>query len=162
MRSGSDMEAAIDTHGNTVWRVCTLAIKSYADAQDAFQEVFLKYALNETPFKDEEHRKAWLIRVAVNTCKDMLRAAHRKNVSLDEGLENGVEPLAQAQEGFGSATQEVLDAMDALGDPPKTPIYLALYEGYSAPEIATMLDAPVNTVYSWIARGKQQLKEALA
>ena len=40
-------------------------------------------------------------------------------------------------------------------------MYLALYEGYTAPEIATMMDAPVNTVYSWIARGKKTLKEAL-
>lgn len=41
-------------------------------------------------------------------------------------------------------------------------LYLALYEGYTAPEIAEMLDAPVNTVYSWIARGKKTLKEALS
>lgn len=51
--------------------------------------------------------------------------------------------------------------MDALDDPPRTPVYLALYEGYTAPEIAEMLGAPVNTVYSWIARGKKTLKEAL-
>lgn len=135
---------------------------SHVDAQDAFQEVFLKYAINETAFVDEEHRKAWLIRVASNTCKDMIRAAHRKNVSLDEGLAHGAEPSVPAESEFGISVQEVLDAMDGLGDPPKTPVYLALYEGYTAPEIATMLAAPVNTVYSWIARGKQQLKEALA
>ena len=56
---------------------------------------------------------------------------------------------------------EVLDAMSNLDDPPRTPVYLALYEGYTAPEIAAMMDVPVNTVYSWIARGKKTLKEAL-
>ncbi|MEG0071740.1 MAG: RNA polymerase sigma factor [Raoultibacter sp.] len=162
MRDAQDIERAIDTHGSTVWRVCSLSISSSADAQDAFQEVFLKYALNEATYRDEEHRKAWLIRVAINTCKDMLRAAHRKNVSLDESLENGRDSFVSHQESLGFAAREVLDAMDNLGDPPKTPVYLALYEGYTAPEIAAMLDAPVNTVYSWIARGKQQLKEALA
>ncbi|MEG1517037.1 MAG: RNA polymerase sigma factor [Raoultibacter sp.] len=162
MRNSRDVEQAIDTHGNTVWRVCVLTSVSHVDAQDAFQEVFLKYALNETVFVEEEHRKAWLIRVASNTCKDMIRAAHRKNISLDEGLAHGVEPSVAAGGEFDISVQEVLDAMDDLGDPPKTPVYLALYEGYTAPEIATMLAAPVNTVYSWIARGKQQLKEALA
>ena len=52
--------------------------------------------------------------------------------------------------------------MRRLDDPPRTPVYLALYEGYTAPEIASMLDVPVNTVYSWIARGKKTLKEALS
>ena len=61
-----------------------------------------------------------------------------------------------------SRVKEVLDAMSDLDDPPRTPVYLALYEGYTAPEIASMLDAPVNTVYSWIARGKKTLKEALS
>jgi RNA polymerase sigma-70 factor (ECF subfamily) len=51
--------------------------------------------------------------------------------------------------------------MQSLPDPPRTPLYLALYEGYTAPEIAAMLSAPVNTIYSWINRGKKQLREAL-
>ena len=61
-----------------------------------------------------------------------------------------------------SFESEVADAMRSLDDPPRTPLYLSLYEGYTAPEIARMVDAPVNTVYSWIARGKQQLKEVLS
>jgi RNA polymerase sigma-70 factor (ECF subfamily) len=52
--------------------------------------------------------------------------------------------------------------MRRLDDPPKTALYLALYEGYTAPEISDMLKTPVNTIYSWIARGKQQLREALS
>ena len=61
-----------------------------------------------------------------------------------------------------SFSSEVVDALRGLTDPPRTPLYLSLYEGYTAPEIATMVDAPVNTVYSWIARGKMLLKEALS
>ncbi len=52
--------------------------------------------------------------------------------------------------------------MRALDDPPRTPLYLSIYEGYSAPEIASLLDAPVNTVYSWISRGRAQLRSALS
>ena len=53
-------------------------------------------------------------------------------------------------------------AMHDLGDPPRTAVYLALYEGYTAPEIARMLDVPVNTVYSWISRGRKILQEVLS
>ena len=125
-------------HGDTVWRVCLTALCRHADAEDAFQNSFLKYALaDDVQFREEEHRKAWLIRVASNTCRD-----------------------EEAQP--DSRVKEVLDAMSDLDDPPRTPVYLALYEGYTAPEIASMLDVPVNTVYSWIARGKKTLKEALS
>lgn len=72
-------------HGDTVWRVCLTALCRHADAEDAFQNSFLKYALaDDVQFREEEHRKAWLIRVASNTCRDMRRAAASKNVLLDE------------------------------------------------------------------------------
>lgn len=146
-------------HGDTVWRVCVVALRNRDDAEDAFQDVFMKYALaDKVVFAGEEHRKAWLIRVAANRCRDMQRAAHRKNEPLEETDDpTSHDPHAQP----GSRIQEVLDAMNDLEDPPRTPVYLALYEGYAAPEIADMLGAPVNTVYSWIARGRKTLKEAL-
>lgn len=149
-------------HGDTVWRVCLTALCRHADAEDAFQNSFLKYALaDDVQFREEEHRKAWLIRVASNTCRDMRRAAASKNVPLDE---TSFESLASRDEEAqpDSRVKEVLDAMSDLDDPPRTPVYLALYEGYTAPGIASMLDVPVNTVYSWIARGKKTPKEALS
>jgi RNA polymerase sigma-70 factor (ECF subfamily) len=160
MRSEPDIERTIDSHGNTIWRVCTLYFGQSADAQDAFQETLFKYALSTTDFKEEEHRKAWLIRVVTNVCKDMLKAAHRRTGSLDEEGENGLIMQVAAKD-TENTFREVLAAIQGLTDPPRTPVYLALYEGYTAPEIATLLEAPVNTVYSWIARGKQELREAL-
>lgn len=150
-------------HGDTVWRVCLNALRRPADAEDAFQDAFLKYALaDENAFADEEHRKAWLIRVATNTCRDMQRCAAWNAPSLE--AEDCIVDAPVSQDPAiqpDSRIAEVLDAMNNLDDPPRTPVYLALYEGYTAPEIATMMDAPVNTVYSWIARGKKTLKEAL-
>ncbi len=150
-------------HGDTVWRVCILSLRHDADAQDAFQDTFMKYALADAQaFEGEEHRKAWLIRVATNACRDMLRrAARRTSVALDEPLDDLV-VSADPESQPGSAVHEVIDALRALDDPPRTPLYLAVYEGYTAPEIAALVEAPVNTVYSWIARGKRQLKEVLA
>lgn len=161
MRPASDIEWAMTRHGDTVWRVCLTALRHAPDAEDAFQSTFMKYALADgARFADDEHRKAWLIRVATNLCRDMQCAAARKNLPLEEALSTvpaSCDPSTQPD----SPVREVLNAMEALDDPPRTPVYLALYEGYTAPEIATLLDAPVNTVYSWIARGKKTLKEAL-
>ena len=150
-------------HGDTVWRVCLNALRRFADAEDAFQDVFLKYALaDDKVFADEEHRKAWLIRIAANTCRDMQRRVAWNAPSLEaEGRTAGAAGASDPAVRADSRIVEVLDAMSNRDDPPRTPGYLALYEGYTAPEIAAMMDVPVNTVYSWIARGKKTLKEAL-
>ena len=158
MREAREIEEAVRTYGDAVWRACLVYLPP-EDAEDAFQDVFLKYALHEAPFNDEGHRKAWLLRVAVNACKDSLKAARRSNASLDLMLENGRDPSA-GNESEG-ALSEVLDALNRLGDPPKTQLYLSLYEGYSAPEIAHMTEMPVGTVYSWLSRGKKKLREVL-
>lgn len=163
MRPSEDIEGAMARHGDTVWRVCVLYFRSHTDAQDAFQDAFLKYALaDQLDFNGDEHRKAWLIRVTTNICKDMLKAAGRRVVALEasECASYAVseDPATQP----ASFASEVVDAMRSLDDPPRTPLYLAVYEGYTAPEIAQMVDAPVNTVYSWIARGKKQLQEVLS
>ena len=149
VRSAGDIERAIERHGDAVWRVAVLYFHAHADAQDAFQEAF----------NDDEHCKAWLIRVTANVCKDMLKAASRRAVSLDDAVCAASNDPATQPASFSS---EVVDAMRSLDDPPRTPLYLSLYEGYTAPEIAQMVDAPVNTVYSWLARGKKQLQEVLS
>ena len=163
MRSEQETARAIELHADTVRRLCLIHLKNQADSEDVFQNVFLKYALaDDKVFADEEHRKAWLIRVATNTCRDMQRRVAWNAPSLEaEGCTADAPVSSDPAVQPDSRIAEVLDAMNNLDDPPRTPVYLALYEGYTAPEIATMMDAPVNTVYSWIARGKKTLKEAL-
>lgn len=162
MREKEDIEDKITRFGDAVWRACLLYFRSGPDAEDAFQETYLKYALSKDEFSGDQHIKAWLIKVASNQCKDMLKMASRKNIELDDSLESHIVAPISANEQPGSLYREVLAVMRALDDPPRTPLYLAVYEGYTAQEISEMLDAPVNTVYSWISRGKQQVREALS
>ena len=154
MRSEEAVRDAIERYADTVRRLCMVHVKSYADTEDIFQTVFLKYALNTEPFADAEHKKAWLIRVTINACKDLLKSFFRsRTVSLDEVLE---QPVALSPD-----HREVLEAVLSLPQKYRDVIYLHYYEGYSAPEISRILGKNVNTVYTLLGRARQQLREAL-
>lgn len=161
MRRSSDIEQAMHAYSDAVWRACLVYV-SPAEAEDVFQDTFMKYALRDEAFRGEDHKKAWLLRVAINACKDRLKAARAKNISLEDQLESGDSVLANRQSSDSDrGLNEILDAMDSLGDPPKTELYLALYEGYSAREISEITGEPEGTVYSWISRGRKKLQEVL-
>lgn len=154
MKSEAEANAAVEEYGDTIRRVCFLHLKNYADVEDVFQDVFLKYILYEQGFQSKDHEKAWLIRVAINRCKDLLKSfAWRRVTSLD-----GMDTAAIAvQESDG----ELLGAVLRLPDKYRDVIYLYYYEGYNAVEIAEMLGKRVNTIYTWLARAKARLKDML-
>lgn len=159
---------AMDLHADTVLRVCTLYFPSSTEREDAFQETFLRYMQNETVFADEEHRKAWLIRVAANICKDMLKRADAKAVCIDWSDESLQPMWHETQVGADSATvesgglsSEVGVALQMLDERYRIALYLTYFEGYSAREIAAMMNLPENTVYTNLARGRKMLKEVL-
>lgn len=131
-----------------------IQLKSYADTEDIFQTVFLKYVLSSVAFENEEHEKAWFIRVTINACKDLLKSFfHRHVTSLDEILERP----AQMREDH----REVLEAVLSLPQKYREVVYLHYYEGYTAPEISQILGKKVNTIYTLLTRSKQMLREKL-
>lgn len=157
MRSDEDLRDAIIRHADTVRRLCVVYLKSHSDTEDVFQTVFLKYALSDIEFQSEEHERAWIVRVTINACKDLLKSFFRRTtVPIDEVLEI-VDPTT---EGEGS-TREVLEAVLALPTKYRDVVYLHYYEGYSAPEIARLLDKNVNTVYTLLTRARKLLRGAL-
>lgn len=153
MRQEDDVEQAIEQYADMIKHICFVYMKNESDTEDVFQDVFLKYALFSEPFLSEEHRKAWLIRVTVNRCKDVLRSFFRRNTcSLEEAGYMTVED---------EGNSEVLEAVLRLSDKYKILIYLHYYEGYSAVEIADILHKNVNTVYTQLARARAELKGML-
>lgn len=74
MRSEQEVNRAIEQYADTVRRLCMLHLKNYADTEDIFQTVFLKYVLSSVVFENEEHEKAWFIRVTINACRDLLKS----------------------------------------------------------------------------------------
>lgn len=160
MRDDETIERAISEHGDVVWRVCRMRLGQQADAQDAFQETFLAYATHdEVAFADAGHERAWLIRVATNTCIDLLRSSAHGTTSLDDAFSET--PSSEPSDDPGSALWEVSDALATLPAEQRQALYLTVGEGYPATEVAEMMGVPANTVYSWVARGKQRLREVL-
>ena len=154
MRSEQEVSIAIDTYSNMVLRICGVYLKNDADAEDIFQTVFLRYALRDRGFDTPEHEKAWLIRVTVNACKDLLKSFfHSRTVPLTE-LPAYLSQLAPER-------LAVMEAVWALPKQYREVIYLHYYEGYTAPEIAGILKKNPNTVYTHLARAKAQLRDAL-
>lgn len=154
MRNEEEVNRAIDRHADTVKRLCMLHLKNHADTEDIFQTVFLKYALSTDVFESEAHEKAWLIRVTINACRDLLRSFFRsRTVPLDALLE---QPASLPDE-----HREVLEAVLALPAKYRDVIYLHYYEGYTAPEIGRILGKKVNTVYTLLTRARQLLRDRL-
>lgn len=154
MRSEQEANRAIEQYADTVRRICTLHLKEYADTEDIFQTVFLKYVLSTATFASEAHEKAWFIRVTINACKDLRKRAFRRyTVSLDRVVE---QPALLPPD-----NREVLEAVLSLPAKYKDVVYLYFYEGYTAPQISQILKKNVNTVYTLLSRSKQILKERL-
>lgn len=154
MQSEREVNRAIERYSDMVRRICLIHLQNSADTEDIFQTVFLKYVLRSMPFENEEHEKAWLIRVTVNACKDLRRSFFKsRTVSLDALME--VPPPSRQDH------REVLEAVLSLPTKYKDVVYLHYYEGYTAEEIGEILGKKTNTVYTLLTRARALLKEKL-
>lgn len=154
MRSELEVGRAIERYADMVTRLCMVYLKNEADTEDIFQTVFLKYTLNSVEFENEEHEKAWLIRVTVNACKDLLKSFFRsRTISIEE--------LGSECADENEDNSHVMQAVLSLPKKYREVIYLHYYEGYTAPEISKILGKNTNTVYTNLHKAKQMLKELL-
>jgi RNA polymerase sigma-70 factor (ECF subfamily) len=137
---------------DTVYRVCYSYLRNSSDCEDAVQAVFLKYMVNPKSFQSIEHEKAWLIRVAVNHCKDQLKSAWNKRSDLESIPEPAIED---------KQPDEVLEYVMSLPENLRVSIYLYYYEGYNAAKIAELLGYNHSTVRSYLSEARKLLKQKL-
>lgn len=143
---------AVERWGDMVYRLALARTASVPDAEDVFQEVFLRYFRHEDRFQTDEHRKAWFIRCTVNRCKSLLSSPWRKRtVPLETAAEVGVE----------DDYREVYAAVLSLPAKYRAPIHLYYFEGLSVAEMAAALDLPEGTVKSQLSRGRALLRDML-
>lgn len=141
---------AFNQYTDTVYRIALHNCLCSADAEDITQEVFIKLLESNKVFRDGEHIKAWLIRVTINLCKDKFKKRNREQ--LEENVFYSTYPQAD---------RDIFEAVHSLPDNYRNTIYLHYYEGYTAKEIAKILNSKENTVLSWLSRGREALKKEL-
>lgn len=151
--SRAEAERLVNTYSDLILRLSYTYMKSTEDAKDICQTVFLKLLEKPRQFDSPEHERAFLIRSAINTCKDVLKSHWRRTtVDLDAA---GQVPAPQAEEG------SLLAAMELLPPKYRTVLYLYYYEGYNAREIAELLGERPATVSTRLSRGRAQLRTLL-
>ena len=154
MRSEREANRALEQYADTFRRICMVNLKNYTDTEDVFQTVFLKYVQSAIQFESDEHERAWLIRVTINACKDLLKRFFRsRTLSIDQLIEQAAE--------LPPDNRKVLEAVLSLPAKYRDVVYLHYYENYTAPQISRILGKNVNTVYTLLTRSKKMLKEKL-
>lgn len=141
-------EAAVRRYADTVYRLAYARTGSREDAEDVFQEVFLRYIRKKPTFKDEEHRKAWLIRVTVN-CAKSLRGSfwNRRTEGLNENLV------------FDSVKDyDLYYELMRLKPQEREVIHLFYYEDMTSKQIAQALGISESAVRTRLTRARKTLK----
>ena len=143
----------IDDYGKCVLGTALKILKNRQDAEDVFQNTFIKAYVKTAPFKGEEHLRRWLIRVAYNECVSMLRSGWKKKVDLTDA------PEALCRE--FEAGRELAECINRLPYAHRTSIYLHYYAGYSCEEIAESEKITPSAIRSRLERARLKLKEEL-
>ena len=153
LRTDSCVSEIMSKYADLVLRLCIVYLKNKADAEDAFQDIFIKLFNKNTEFNDEEHIKAWLIKCTTNHCKNILGSYwNRYRVSIDDVVLH-VEDKTD---------HDLVKYVMRLPFKYKAVIYLYYYEGYNSLETSKILNIKEATVRTQLKRGREILKKELS
>jgi len=145
------IEKIMDTYGDMLFRLCLVTLGDAGDAEDAVQETMIRYMHKAPVFENEGHEKAWLITVASNRCRDILR--FRKRHPLAEITDIGQRRQEESDSG-------IMDALMTLPEKFRTVLILYYVEEYSTDEIARVIGKTVSAVKMRLQKGRRLLREA--
>ena len=148
--AGMSYEAVLQKYADTVTGVCVMRLQNWADAEDCFQNTFVKLFQKSPDFENEAHLKAWLIRVAINECRNYI-AKNRRFLSLDHLKRD---PIVQREDEY-----DISWALLRLDPKYREVLYLHYCERYKVDEIADILAKSPNTVKTLLRRGREKLKQ---
>lgn len=148
--AGLSFEQAVDKYIQTVYSVCVMRLSGNSDVDDCVQNTFIKLYEKSPDFNDENHLKAWLLRVAVNECRMSIRRSLRL-IPLDTLKDM---PLPRSED-----SGDLSRALMKLGGKYREVLYLHYEEGYKVREIAEILNTKEGTVSSLLKRGRDKLKK---
>ncbi len=146
-----DTESAVKQYGAMVYRLAYAQLRTRHDADDVFQEVFLRYHRSAPSFESEAHRRAWLLRVTANCAKSLAASPWRRRSIPLEDVYAYTDPEVS---GLDAALAQL---------PPKyrAVIHLYYYEGCGTEETARILGRTPSTVRAQLTRARQKLAQLL-
>ena len=148
------IQQLIELYQNSLYAAAFNICQNQMDAEDVVQETFVQYYTSRKEFENEQHIRAWLLRVVINKAKNINRTFWKKNkCSLEDYMETLSFPDSQSRDLF----EEVMK----LSDKYRIVIHLFYYEDYSTAEIAKMLGMNESTVRTRLRRARLKLKEVL-
>ena len=151
-----DTEKALLEYGDMVYRIAVLQIKNKSEAEDVFQEVFLRLVKYKNRIENEEHLKAWLIRVTINCCKKQFDNAYRRKT-----VPFVSEPGKEMSYEMETKEHSVYEAVQALPADYKNVIHLFYYEEYTVKQIGEVLNVSESLVKTRLSRARAKLREVL-
>ena len=150
MNHSQQAERLAQDYADAILRLSYTYLKNTQDAQDVCQTVFVRLLTEPRDFQSPAHERAYILRMAANACKDLLKSPWRQRIRpLEDGLQV---PAPEAEEG------SVLSAVNTLPPHYRAVIYLHYYEGYSVAEIAEILKLGQSAVKMRLKRGREMLK----
>lgn len=153
----TSLQIAMDKYSDMIYRIAINQMKTKEDADDIFQEVFIKWMQHREEFQNERHEKAWLIRVTINQCKSVLTSSwKKKNVEFSEEMENTLSYTDEIEE-----ESEIVTTMKKLPEKYRAVIHLFYYEDYSIAEISEILQEKESTIRTKLTRARRRLKTLL-
>ena len=181
-----DVDAAVRGFADTVYRLAVINTNTVADAEDAFQEVFVRLVKNKDKIESKEHLKAWLIRVTINECRRITGSSWKKNVTLassdadDEDLDTPLDIAVYTEDGSGGVSSggnpengvldevireeeagSIMEAVQKLPEKYREVVHLYYYEEMKIPEIAQTLETNDSTVKTRLKRAREALSQLL-
>ena len=147
----ADSEKIVRKYADTVYRLAFSQMRNSYDAEDVFQEVFLRYFRKKPQFKNDEHEKAWFLRVTINCAKKYWASAWVRRT----------EPVSEELPFENMREFELFDAVGTLPQKYRVVIHLYYFEGYSTAEIAAITGQREPTVRSQLARARAKLRDTI-
>ena len=151
--NGKDrFEIAYTNYADAMYRIALSHMSRREDAEDVVHDVFIKYMQTSPSFADDDHERAWLIRVTVNRCRDLLRRrAIRRYVGFDE-----IEEIPADEEPYEG--NGIIALVSELPEKYRSVMVLHYLEEMSVEQCASILELSVSAVKMRLSRGREMLK----
>lgn len=145
----------IQTYSDMVYKLAYSLVKDRYDADDIYQEVFMRYIKKRPHFQNKEHEKAWFLRVTINCCKNMWKTPWRQRTVAFQGNENDSMPEKKTEHTF------LIETVKELPEKYRVVIHLFYYEEMSVQEISQIIRTKPSTVRTQLTRARDLLREKL-